>query len=422
PRRYTGIGEQETVLEENPQAGLLVTSRWGSLSDDFVSLRSTDKSKPVMEVPAGSRPELFYPEIVTYAGSNAALSSDGETLAVFSGKQSVAVWDVKKKQKRFTRKTNGSLTAIGTSDTGKYVAVALEHSQEPPRLNESSVLLYDTQTGNQIGRYQSKQYLTVSVDITPDGKTLVAASPSQITVWHTGSGRELGRISFPLATIRHVRISKDGRLLWATPTRGSSILYDLKTKTPVAEFFPLDDGTDWLVVTPEGLFDGSLKGRNEMAYRLGDGLTVEPVDRFFDDFYVPGLLQRIQAGQRPTPQQQIAVPPKVRIVSSFPSSYVESSSQKIVVEAEDEGGGADRITLFINGRHLETDDELVRLDNKTIRRSFHILLSHGENEIVAKAKGRTGSGTGQSEAITLIYQQPPKKVTLHVAAIGVGDY
>ena len=39
--------------------------------------------------------------------------------------------------------------------------------------------------------------------------------------------------------------------------------------------------------------DGSAGGRQKAMYRIGGGLNVVPVDRFFQDFYRPGLLAEV---------------------------------------------------------------------------------------------------------------------------------
>jgi hypothetical protein len=64
--------------------------------------------------------------------------------------------------------------------------------------------------------------------------------------------------------------------------------------------------TDWVVMTPEGLFDGTRSGRDAIAYR-GDGLGLIPLDRFFQDFYYPGLLASIWRGERPLPGKPLTV-------------------------------------------------------------------------------------------------------------------
>jgi hypothetical protein len=54
---------------------------------------------------------------------------------------------------------------------------------------------------------------------------------------------------------------------------------------------------DWLVVTPDGFFDGSDTGiLSLVAWRVGD--RVYPPERFSSSYYTPGLLAEIFSGER----------------------------------------------------------------------------------------------------------------------------
>src|SRR5206468_2461103 len=90
--------------------------------------------------------------------------------------------------------------------------------------------------------------------------------------------------------VTSVTFSPDGRRLLTGSRDGTTCLWDVATGEELARLLSLDEGKDWMVVTPDGLFDGSAGGRQLVAYRIGGALTLVPVDRFFQDFYRPGLL------------------------------------------------------------------------------------------------------------------------------------
>ena len=59
--------------------------------------------------------------------------------------------------------------------------------------------------------------------------------------------------------------------------------------------------SDWVMVTPEGLFDGTTDARKNISYKIPNKPEPVPVDHFFQDFYHPGLLAKIMSGERPMP-------------------------------------------------------------------------------------------------------------------------
>ena len=59
------------------------------------------------------------------------------------------------------------------------------------------------------------------------------------------------------------------------------------------------DPIDWLVVDDrEGWFDGTATAMREIGWSSADAVGTRPVDVLFDDFYYPGLLASVVAGQR----------------------------------------------------------------------------------------------------------------------------
>lgn len=112
-----------------------------------------------------------------------------------------------------------------------------------------SIVLWDTETGK---RLRSLQGDGVPMAFSPDGRWLVGWSQTRhVTVWNVDAGQQLVRL------------------------------------------LTLDNGKRWLAVTPDGHFDGSPKGRQTLAFRIGDGLDIVPVERFQDEYYRPGLLKKI---------------------------------------------------------------------------------------------------------------------------------
>ena len=67
------------------------------------------------------------------------------------------------------------------------------------------------------------------------------------------------------------------------------------TGRELAAFYSLDQGKEWLTVTPEGHFMGSPHGAAVIQWRQGTKLW--PLTKFLRRFERPGLVRRALAGQ-----------------------------------------------------------------------------------------------------------------------------
>ena len=120
----------------------------------------------------------------------------------------------------------------------------------------------------------------------------------------------------------------DGRLIISTSTDHCISVSDFLTGDLLLRIILLG-GLDWLAVTPDGLFDGSPGGRERVMFRVGGGLTLVPVDRFYQDFHYPGLIEAIWRGERPMPSadfSEIAAnkPPTLEITAPQQGGEVDA--------------------------------------------------------------------------------------------------
>ena len=177
---------------------------------------------------------------------------------------------------------------------------------------------------------------------------------------------------------------------------------------------------DWLAVTPDGLFDGSVGGMQKLvAWRLGGRMY--PPDRFFTDYYSPGLLARIHAGERPRPPvaiEKLSLPPEVRIVDPTPQVTGAGDRVKVRVEVADQGGGVAEVRLYQNGRLVAAERGL---PTSLETYAFDVELVPGENvlNVEAESRDRVASAT---EHMRVTLAKPVVKPVLHLLAVGINRY
>jgi WD40 repeat protein len=288
-------------------------------------------------------------------------------------KGEVILWDLSSGQKFRSHQDNPKNSHLGTfSPDGRgYVTCGGEAYEG----NDKKAILWDLETGRKLRSFEELNSV-LSVSFSPTSRQLCTSSYRLIpaasqpngplpfipaaTVWDVTSGQKLRTLAGHSENIASAAFSPDGRciltasydkaaILWDVSNggklrllhvngaqavlspdgrfvlNGAGGLWDLATGDELARLISVDQGQDWLVVTPEGLFDGSEGGRNKVSFRVGAGLNVVPVDRFFKDFYRPGLLADLTRGLRPVPEVELggALPPMVRFVSPQQGGTVE---------------------------------------------------------------------------------------------------
>ena len=216
--------------------------------------------------------------------------------------------------------------------------------------------------------------------------------------------------------------SNDGSL-FASEER----MFDFRTGDEILRLYAFTPN-DWLVTTPEGLFDGSHDGRNLVAYRIGDLANVLPVDRFYHSFAHPGLLSHVLGGKRPLPPADIqqlvdAMPPEIRLLYPGRSKHeVNASVINLEVRVKDLGGGIEGPFVRLNGQRMNvTTKRIERGDDGDVYR-VTVPLVTAENRIRIEAACADGSWESDPESVTIINSQDRDKPKLYALCIGINKY
>ncbi len=348
--------------------------------------------------------------------SSVAFSLDGRRMLTASGDESAILWDTATGQQvRVFRGHRDPVLSVAFSPDGRHM---LSGSRD------KTAIVWDTATGQRVRVFRGHRDLVWSVAYGPDGRHVLTGSWDKTAIlWDTENGQQIrsfggGHTSW----VHSLAFSPDGHQVLTGSGDGTTHLWDVATGDELACLISLDQGRDWLVVTPEGLFDGSASGRQKVMYRIGGGLNVVPVDRFFQDFYRPGLLAEIRRGERPMPAVSFnpSPPPLLKIVSPQAGS-AEHHLVTIEVEAIDQGGGIRGPELFHMGSRFQTNGKPER-HGKVVRRTYSVALIEGENRFEVKAASSDGSWESEPATLTLRYQMPLEKPEVYLLAVGISHY
>ena len=291
----------------------------------------------------------------------------------------------------------------------------------------SQIHVWDIPTGSKIKTIDANDVKINKIIPARSGKhVLLCGEQNRTRLVGLQEGRTLQRFLGHTGAVTGGFMSNNFRNAITSSDDGTIRLWDIATGEQVCSLLSFGEGKDWLVVTPEGLFDGSPGGREKVMYRVGDGLDVVPVDRFFQDFYYPGLLAAIWRGERPMPGMDFSetaqqTPPKIRILSPKQGGAVDAGEVTLEVELTEQGGGIKGPFLRQNGARVEVNGPSAVTDG-VLKQTINVRLVEGENRIRIEAASGDGSFESEPALLTLHYTKSLDKPDLYVVAIGVNKY
>ena len=276
------------------------------------------------------------------------------------------------------------------------------------------------------GRYTLSHVAEViSASFSPDGERVATASSDRTAVvWDTATGKKLGTLAGHTSVVTSVSFSPDGKRVVTASEDGTTRLWEADSGRELVCLVSLDAGKDWLVVTPEGLFDGSAGGRQKVAFRVDGKLDVVPVDRFFRDFYYPGLLAEIMAGKRPLPGKSITAnnpAPSVKILVHPAAGGAAPNQVAVDVAVTDAGGGMSGPYLQHNGAAVRAG-KLLQQDGKTKTYRFTLDLVTGENNFEARAATADRIRESDPAGTVVPFEGKLPEPDLYVLAVGINKH
>lgn len=237
--------------------------------------------------------------------------------------------------------------------------------------------------------------------------------------------------------------SANGKVLAAASPYGTELL-SAETGQVLANLYLFSDEAkqdqqqlDWLVVTPDGLFDGTPGAWKQLRWRFSnDTFDVAPVEIFFQDFYRPGLLAQIVGGNAPKAPTNIADvdrrQPEVELASGQGSSAAGNTRmlrlEITVAQAPPDGthrdpSGARDLRLFRNGTLVQSWRGPLKLDGEgKARVSADVPMVAGENRFTAYAFSGSNIKSGDASLVVQGSEQLQRKGIAWVISVGANHY
>jgi WD40 repeat protein/uncharacterized caspase-like protein len=305
------------------------------------------------------------------------------------------------------------------------------------------VVLWDVASGQEIGALKGHGKGVTQVAFSRDGRLLASSSTDNtIRIWDVAARRELRTLSGHTTNIDSIDFSPDSRLLASAGDDGATFLWDANTGEHLLTLISLDDGGEWMVVTPQGLFDGTPASWNQILWRYNqDTFNVAPIEWFFNEFYYPGLLSDIFAGKRPRVAQDVSRKdrrqPIVKLSlapesasASGPATAIASRTLKVRIDVTDapadkdnpQSAGARDVRLFRNGSLIKAWHGDVLKGQAAITLEEEITVTAGANQLTAYAFNKDNVKSKDIQLPLTGADSLKRAGTAYIIAVGINEY
>jgi WD40 repeat protein len=412
-------------------------------ANDDASLR--DRGKPFFSPDGRFRVAPYFPMKDFYD------PSAGDLLNPFSNgykdvyKQKVDLYDGKS-DKRLRELDGGKAPEIGVvpaagfSFDGKVIAMTGFEKKE------RSVLIYETETGRKVNSFRinddEQSGAVTTLCLSADARLLAAGYGTKIDLFEVASGKTMRTLPHA-GRIISLSFSPDGRFLVALGSNNDKYIWDPSSGEKLATLVNLGGalnsrGNDWLVVTPDGLFDGSPAAWKQILWQFGGNtFDVTPAETFFNEFYYPGLLAEVMAGRKPRAPKNISQldrrQPELKLTTQNGQSGAGTTSERnlsVKIEVTEKpadrdhqaGSGARDVRLFRNGSLVKVWRGDVLKGQTTTTLEADITILAGENELAAYAFNRDNVKSKDAVLNLTGAASLKRPGTAYVLAIGVNEY
>jgi WD40 repeat protein len=200
------------------------------------------------------------------------------------------------KQTKFYRQGDGDhITQVALSPDGKQLAAAFCQNLNS---GEAWVTLWDTTSDKTVHVFRGQLRITC---MSLRGKYLATGSiDNSVRLWDRASGKLCHSLHGHSGNVTSAQLTGDGQRLWTASRDGTARLWDTASGKNLCTLMCLFGTNDWLVVTPDGYYDGSATATNWLVWsrRSADNRQVVIDDAATrKGMYRPGLLAQVATGE-----------------------------------------------------------------------------------------------------------------------------
>ena len=294
--------------------------------------------------------------------------------------------------------------------------------------DDNTIKLWNVTSGQELATLKGHGGRVIKLSVSGDGKRLASVDWSySLKLWDLDSRLEMKPLAGLTNNVDAVAFGPGGHILATGGTDATIKLWDLSSGRHVASLIGIDD-KDWVVVTPDGLFDGTPDGWRLINWRFSRALyDLAPVEVFFNEFYYPGLLSEILNGNYPAAPSSLSQKDRRQplVALSLADANAGSTNDRNVtvnIDISRAATGAKDVRLFRNGLLIKSwRGDVVKGSGRAVLHATFPIVA-GENRLTAYAFNNDNIKSADGTLTVNGAEHLRRKGVGYVLAIGVNAY
>ncbi|MCH2234052.1 MAG: caspase family protein [Crocinitomicaceae bacterium] len=445
----------------------LVTSVDFSEDEKYFLTTSADRTINVYDFATGELLQNlpWHREVVF----DAKFTSDGSYIVSASWDGTLYIWDWRKRFYRYIDFGNVSPYEIALSKNDLYIAIAnlgeklqayefdsgelgktfightaitgsLAFTEENEMVSASwdgTVKLWDFNSGTLEAKLKGFKGGVFAVEVLNDGLIAAAGADKSIRIWDPNKNEIKFELVGHNSAVTDLSFDKHRNRLLSCSEDGVIKLWDLDQKSEIFTRLQISEN-EWLATNQFGYFDGSSKALGNVNYVSGN--EVLPINSFFKKYYSPGLIERINDGEKFNDQGsyfngKMKTVPDVSFELANKRSGINLSEEDTIPNWVE---NSIDLALKINSKGINVDDIHVYNNDKIIfsealesdisfrgissdNKSINVPLVEGVNIIKAVVVNENGVESIPTQLV-VTKSGEAQKSDLYILTLGINDY